>query len=127
MFFQSAFVSSHQIHLIAQALAGDGHHLPALIGQKALQLGQLLQKLRFLQHVFAHLAEVLHGIGRVFVGTGQKQGIHLGLRSGDGDDLNNIFFVCVFLDGRTAAYTVVLAHGLPHGETVQQRGDQCRF
>ena len=121
---QRALVAAQKVNLIAQPVAGNGLHLPGFVGQEAFQPGEFFQKLRFLHNIFALFPEVIHGAGRVLEGTGQQQGIHLHLRGGDGDDFDNIFFIGVFLYGGTTADAVVLADGITHGETVQQRGDE---
>ena len=125
MLFQGALVAAHQVHLIAQPPPGNGNQLPALIGQEAVQLGQLFQEFRFLQNALTDLTVVVHGIRRILIGTGQKQRVQLGLGWGNGNDLDDIFLI--FPDGGTAADAVVFAHGLPHGKAVKQGGDESGF
>ena len=125
MLFQGALVAAHEIHLIAQPPPGNGHQLPAFIGQEAVQLGQLFQEFRFLQNALTDLTVVFHGIRRILIGTGQKQRVQLGLGWGNGNDLDDIFLI--FPNGGTAADAVVFAHGLPHGKAVEQGGDESGF
>ena len=123
IFVQRTLVSTHQIKLKTKAPAGNGLHLPAFVGQKAVQLGELLKKLRFLHHILTNALVIGHCIGRIFIGTGQQKGVQLHLGSRNGNDLDYVFFVGVFLYGGMTADAVMVTYGVTKGESVQQRGD----
>ena len=127
IFLQGTLIAAHQINLKAQTVLGDGFHLPAVVGQKTVQLGQGFQQFCLFEDSFSHFPEVIHGIRRIFISASQQKGVHLGLRGGDGDDFYDVLFIGIFLYRGTADNAVVAAHGTSHGEAVQQRRDESGF
>ena len=124
---QRTLVGADQIDLVAQLVVIHGNDLPVLVGQEALQLGQLLQQLRFLDNTVRQFLEIFHSGCGIFVGAGQQQSVQLLLGSGDGNDLDYVFIIRIFLHGRAAAHTVVAAHGVAHDKAVQQRRNEFLF
>ena len=121
---QRAPVLAEDVDLISQLPVFHGKDLAALEGKKALQLGKIVQSRNLGSNAVGHLFEIIHGLGRVFVSAGQQQCVQLHLGCRDGNDFHNVFFACSFLQGRTAADAVVVAHGVAHGQAVQQRRDK---
>ena len=65
--------------------------------------------------------------GGILKRTGEEQGIQLCLGSGTGEDFNDVFVIRILTDGRTAANAVVIADGIAHLKTVQQRRNELVF
>ena len=126
-FVQGTLVGADQEHPIAQTAVFHRLHLPAGIGQEALQPGQLLQYLDFLHDQIGLFLEVVHGLGGILVGAGEKQGIQLHGRGRNGDGLDYVFLFRVFLYGWVAADTAAAAHGISQGKPVQQRRNEFLF
>ena len=123
IFIQRPLITSHQVDFISQTPSGNWLHLPSIEGKKSFYLRKPFQKFSFLQKAFTVSTEIFHGISGIFIGTGQHKRIKLRLTGGNGNHFYNIFFIRIFLDGRTAYYTMVFRDGTAKCETIQQRRD----
>ena len=120
---QAVPIAAEQIDIVAGACF-HRLDLPTVVGQKAFQLGQLLQNLSFLDNAVSQFPEiVLGGCGRRKSAC-QQQSVQTPLRSRNGNDLKYVFAVRIFLHGGIASHTVVLADGLTHHKLIQKRTDQ---
>ena len=125
--FQRALVGADQIDLVTQIVTLHGYDLPAVIGQETLQLGKLLQKLRFVHCTLSQFLEIGSGRSGVLEGAGQQQCIQLLLGCGNSNDFDYVFVISILPNGRVAPYTVVTTDGVTHDEAIQQGRNQFLF
>ena len=123
---QTAAVVAEQIDIVT-GVCFHRFGLPTFVGYETFQLGQLLQDLRFLDHTVSQLPEIFLGSFRGGKSAGQQQGLQTPLGSGNGNDLDYVFAVRIFLHGGTAFNTVMLTDGLTHNKLIQKGGDQFRL
>jgi hypothetical protein len=124
MLLQGTLVASQKINLVSEPVTLKRNGLPAVIGQKTIRLGQLLQAQGFLSHLFGGFLEIGQCGRRLTVGTGEQERVQLDLGSGDGYDFYYVFVLGISFDRRTAANAIMVTDGLAKQIAVQQRGDQ---
>ena len=119
--------AAEQANPVAGAVFLHGFHLAAFVGKESLQPGQILQQLNLPDQIAGGLAEIVSGLRRVFVGSGDQQCIQLGLGCGDGNHLNNIFSFGIFLHRGITANAIMVVYRCTDGKTIQQGRDVNLF